>query len=229
MNSRFLRRSLSFFSASPFLLFGCILVSQPALSAKPQWPNQATFDRIDGNTVRFKNEQGKDPLPLETNLYDLEYISLLKPENTADLPFVVLAARSCADCTREKEIHIIRADGGKVSTFIYPGKIRDRRSGNILLDSRAFYGKCLKNRSADVYTVFQREKVDRKRSLRMSVYVAEAKEPQLHEELIITHPPQMAFTLSQVKSEQCREIQGFNRYASDKANLYDLYKNAENQ
>src|SRR5690606_18346983 len=63
----------------------------------------------------------------------------------------------------------------------------------------------------DVYVVFQDEKVDRRRYLQSSVYVAEAAKEIVREQLIERRPPRIKRTLARVRAKQCTEIKGRNR------------------
>jgi hypothetical protein len=105
---------------------------------------------------------------------------------------------------------MVRVDGGRSTHFVYPGRILDPKTRATLLESRAFFGRCLAGRG-ELYAVFQRERVDRRRSLQSSLFVAEPAADLIHEELIERRLPRLSFTLKRVRAKQCVEIDGRSR------------------
>lgn len=174
-------------------------------------PPLISIQRVEGNRVYFEGpESASVPKSLEISHPHFEPVGLLRPRSGH--PFLLLSASPCKNCEKQKFLQLIKTTGESKLTFVYPGKIRSSR-GRILMDSRAFYGNCLPDRS-DVYVVFQKERVDRRRYLQRSVFIAEVTETGVKESLIARRRPQIKDTLRRVKQKKCTEIKGFNRQTS---------------
>jgi hypothetical protein len=164
-----------------------------------------------GTEISYRMADGEPLKTLSTTLYDIKELGVLKADEEAAPPHLLVVAKPCASCNQEKGIYLIRFDGTQPMHFIYPGRIVDPKSRALLFDSRAFFGKCLSHEKGDVYVVFQREKVDRRRALQSSVYVAEPAKQFVEERLIERHMPRIRYTLHRVKAKQCHAIEGWNR------------------
>ncbi len=186
-----------------------------AASTRDLWADGVDVDHVDGTTIYYKpieGAQGKPnrvPAPLDTKLFDIKYLGPMV-STEGGLPFLLMSARPCSDCNEEKQIYAVRVDGGRSTHFVYPGKILDPKTRAVLFDARSFFGKCLPH-GEQGYIVFQRERLDRRRSLQPSVFVASAGKDFLEEKLIEHHLPGLNTTLAQVKRKQCVEIVGRNR------------------
>jgi hypothetical protein len=179
--------------------------------------SQVEFDRVEESTVYFKSASGAPLLkPLKTNLYDLSFLGSLRPSR-GGLPYFFFSGKPCQNCQVDKEIYSLRPSSEKPVTFVYPGKILDPASKKLLFESRAFFGQCLAHHQ-DVYVVFQRELVDRKRQRRLmsSVFIAEPGQDYFQENLIERRLPSLGRTLQLVRSKKCREIDGRNRFMLSK-------------
>lgn len=186
-----------------------------AASARDLWADGIDIDHIDGSTIYYKpieGAQGKPsriPAPLDTKLFDIKYLGPMSSEE-GGLPYLLMSARPCSDCNEEKQIYAVRVDGARSTHFVYPGKILDPKTRAVLFDARSFLGKCLPH-GGQGYIVFQRERLDRRRSLQPSVFTASAGKDFIEEKLIEHHLPGLNTTLAQVKRKQCSEIIGRNR------------------
>jgi hypothetical protein len=149
------------------------------------------------------------PPRLKTGLFDLSYIGSLQ-SNAGGLPYFLIDAKPCESCQDERKIYVVRPNGAKPTSFVYPGKVFEPKSHALLLESRAFFGECLPRKGAS-YVVFQKEKIDRRRSLQTSVFIAEAGKDYFDERLLERHLPSIATTLKLVKKKSCHEIPGRNR------------------
>jgi hypothetical protein len=200
-------------------------LTEPELPIQAQPDAPVAIDRVDGNTVYLKatgspTEGSTDPKPLVLDgLSDLQPIGVMRAAQGGK-PYVLVRAKPCKECKQEPAIFIAQVGGSKVSRFVEPGRILDYRNRSTLMESRAFYGHCLSSKSGDVYLVFQKEKVDRKRQPQQSVVVIEpiveaveggAMNDHLHETLIERHLPALSRTLHLVKGKVCREIESRNR------------------
>lgn len=171
-------------------------------------------DHIEETTVHFaKSADGSTPKPLKTDLHDLKYLSQLQGnDDGAPTPaYHLVTGRPCKDCLQDIGIYAFRASGGKPTAYIYPGKIFEPKTRQLVLESRAFYGRCLYREKNPVYVVFQREHVDRRRGMQSSVFVAQPGSDHMVERLIEARLPRVQDTLKLVKSKACREVPGRNR------------------
>jgi hypothetical protein len=193
-----------------------LLASGPALAAG----GVIEFDRIEENTLYFKASEGKSSLkPVKTELYDLKYLGPLRnpaalgtdTESSPGESYFMFSGRPCKNCLHDSGIYAIRATGGKPSAFVYPGKIIDSKSRSVVLESRAFFGRCLARKSEPAYVVFQKERIDRRHGMQSSVFIATPGEDHMDERLIERHLPRLQDTLRLVKTKACREIEGRHR------------------
>ncbi len=185
--------------------------------ANPAPSAELVLDRIEKQTVYLKNAEGQSLPPIKTALYELNFLGILKGEETAP-PYLVLTGRTCENCMEDKQVYLVKPDGGKPQTFVYPGKIFDPKTRKVLTDSRAFFGKCFPGRVAkdgklkDVYIEYRQERIDRRKFLQPSVFVAEPAELFLKEQLIeARRQPKLQNTVRLLKGKQCKEIEGRNR------------------
>lgn len=201
---------------TPFLL--CVLAAGISLLSHPsraddEWPEGVEVDRVEGGKIHFKNTASKRvPKSISTPLVDINFVSWLKPGDggTTAPPYPLFSAKPCNDCPQDRALYLLQATGRKPMQLVYPGKIIDPKTGVTVLDSRAFYGKCLSDKQ-DVFVVFQREHVDKRRSLQNSVFYAEPLKDKVEERLIERRMPKLDFTLKRVKAKQCFEIEGRKR------------------
>ena len=193
------------------------------------WPREMEIDRVENGVFHFRVPGGgSPPAPLTTRLEDAAAHGLLFSGDAGDPPYIVAEAASCRDCAgsgpvRAAEldpdhpmIYLIRADGAEGARFVYPGKVLSQK-GSTLLDSRAFFGECLYQRGP-VYVVYQKEKIDRRRYLQHSVFVATPGPGGVKEELITRtrKRPSLDSILRRVKGRTCQEIKGTTRHAARK-------------
>ena len=197
----------------PTLLALSFLALLPAARAESPGPE---LDHIDGETLVLKGLK-----PIATHLKDLKYLGLIKNEGAS---YVVVTGKNCAgnDCLEDRAVWLIPTEGThKSHQFIHPGKIVDPKSGVTLLDSRAFFGRCVPG-SGELYIAFQKDLVEKKRhkrrykSVEPSTYTAEPFKDGLKEKLteirsIKTLASHQRATLARVKQKTCFEIDGRNR------------------
>lgn len=176
-----------------------------------------SLDRIDGNTLIFQS--GK---PLKTNLFELKFLGVLR--ESGEPPFLVISGRNCKDCSTELQVHLVRRDGELTQTFVHPGKVTDPKTGNILLESRAFFGKCLPGQ-AESYVVLQKELIEKKRrgarirTTETSLFTAQPEAGRLSEKLtelrsVGSMTSRQREVLRQVKANRCTEVPGTSRLAT---------------
>jgi hypothetical protein len=179
------------------------------------------IERVENNVIHFKSEAGNSgtraPEPLAIQAHDLTPIGTIHAPTGS--PYFLLAGSPCKDCVQDRSIYVVRPgvpssqSPQSQMTFTYPGRIVDAKTGVVLVDSRAFYGKCLTGRG-DVYVSFQKERIPRKRrgiSTQLSVFVAEAGPDRIYEKLIDRGLPRIDQTLRMVRSKSCFEISGRHR------------------
>ncbi len=198
-------------------------------------PEPLTVEKIEGtksgSIFYFKTLTSQNSIaPLQTSLYEAKPLGFIKPPEPVG-PYLILSAKPCENCLHDQSIYLYNLAensvfGKKFSQYVYPGKIIDTKENKVVFDSRAFFGKCLpENRSLEkyfesqniqkpfkeFYIVFQKEKVDRRHGMQLSVFVAIPGQNYIHEKLIERHMPQLSWILQKVKSKQCHEIEGRNR------------------
>jgi hypothetical protein len=175
------------------------------------------FERLEGpDKIIFKSDSGNTPKEFKPGWVDLAYLGTLDPGNGAT-PYFLFSGKPCEKCPNDKALLLLRPPVGsnvaQLTSFVYPGKLFESRSKALALESRAFFGRCLPGRH-DVYVVFQKERVDRRRRLQESVMVAEAEAQHLNEQLIERHLPRLDTTLRLVRKKACHEVEGRNRVSS---------------
>jgi hypothetical protein len=183
-----------------------------------------SIDRIEGQRVFFKNEQDRSFVQsFDTQLFNLKNLGVLHTDTRKGSPYFLFEAKACQNCELENGLFLLRPSGGKISEYHFPGKTMDPKTHRPVLESRAFFGKCLKNRG-DVLVFFQAEKVDRRSHLQPSVLVSEAKENHLEEKLIEKQLPSLRSILKRVKNNSCHEIPGRQRFTNHRT--LDLHRRA---
>jgi len=189
-------------------------------------------DRVEGTRIHFKGGPGASvPPALDTGLTDITVLAHLpvtldasRPESgighqaePSDAPWVLLSAKPCKDCAMsEKDLFLIRPTTGEMHQINQPGKIIDPKAGQLIHESKGYYGRCVEGRRPGVF-VFQREKVDRKSRLASSFYAAETSPTVLTEVLLEKGFPSLKNTLKLTKQGVCTEIPGINRTITGKA------------
>jgi hypothetical protein len=191
-----------------------------------------SVDRVEGSKIHFKGSPGA-PLPpaLETGLTDIAVLAHLpvaidssRPESgighqaePSDAPWILISAKPCKDCgMSERDLFLIRPTTGEMHQINQPGKIIDPKAGQLIHESKGFYGRCVEGRRPGVF-VFQREKVDRKNRLASSFYAAETSPTVLTEILLEKGFPSLKNTVKLTRQGVCTEIPGINRSITGKA------------
>jgi hypothetical protein len=195
------------------LLTVLLLIQVPLAAAEANLPpaDLTTFDHFDesNGTLVFAAPSGTTPpKPLKLDLSEVKHLGTLHPPEGA--PYFLVSGKPCKTCQDQQAIFAIRPNERKPTAFVFPGKILDPKSRGLLLESRAFFGKCLPSHG-DIYIVYQQERVDRRNRLQASVLIGEAAKDHLNETLVDRHAPQLQTTLKMVKRKQCQEIEGRNR------------------
>jgi hypothetical protein len=210
--------------AVPSLLLGTLVPSWTAQAAPAG--DSIQFLRENGSFAHFStpNPAPSTPplevkVPLPAGISELTLIGGLQLESQH--PTFFFSVKNCAATPCQKNllsIHPVPKAPGSlpVQIYVFPGRILDARTGELVLESRAFLGKCHPN-YGEAYWVFQREKIDRKRGLVSSVFVAEARESEtstsfLAEKLIEKRrAPRVKALAPFIKQKKCIEITGIHR------------------
>jgi hypothetical protein len=198
----------------------------PALAA----PDLSTleFDRIQNSSLILKSPRG-DVTTYKTELLDASYVGTLLTK-AASSPYILLAAKPVSSdkhLSSERSLYLLRPQTENKLTqsqLVFPGKIVDPKSQGAILESRAFFGRCLPEwntaQKGDQYIAFHRERVDRRRGLQQSVLVIEVGPEGLIEKLHERNLPRLSDTLKPVNLKLCKEIEGRNRLMARRP--YDL-------
>ncbi|NDD92463.1 hypothetical protein EBZ37_10300 [bacterium] len=201
-------------SISPTLNLALALVALlgvPSLAAAEisKWDNLTAT--ATGSKVQFQSSgAGASVPPIDlTPLKELSVISWLRPASDST-PYLLLSGSSPENTDRA--LFIVRADGkNKPQRLTFPGKLLDPKTRETVHESRAFYGRCLASQEHDALVLYQRDRLDRKRGMHSSVYVAEASPNLLTERLLERRLPAIKNVQLRVKTRQCSEISGKNR------------------
>ncbi|MBI4925060.1 MAG: hypothetical protein HY843_03975 [Bdellovibrio sp.] len=203
------------------------------------------IDKIDGNVIYFKKPLNDNkPSSIKINLFEISFIGFLD-SNEIQKPLLLISAIPCANCLQDRSIYLINTEGTILSQFVYPGKIIDQKQNQIVYESRAFYGNCLstsknhgnlkkffpevsENFVGDMYLVFQKDKIDRRKKHAQSILMATPGKNYTYETLSERQPASIQAVLKKVKSKDCFEIEGRNRRMLTKAVL-DLKKQEDQE
>ena len=165
-------------------------------------------ESTDGSEVFFSHPVS----PLKVKAFQLKNLGVLRSEKAAT-PYFLFKGKECSDCKDANRLYLSRADGNYHTQFTFPGTVKHKKSGRTLFIGRAFFGKCVWRRG-EVFVVFQKEKVDRRRYLQHSVFIAELKNDKVQESILVRRRPRLKDTLKRVRRKTCTEIKGTNRLAS---------------
>ncbi len=180
--------------------------------------NKIDFDHLMDGTIYFRTSDSpphsSDLKTYKTSLSDLNYLGALRPSEGE--PYFLFTGKQCENCQGDRKIYVVRPTSPKPTPFVYPGKIFEPRTKALVLESQAFFGKCLPHRG-DILIIFQKEKVDRRPRLQSSVIIAEATQSYLAETLLERHLPSVQTALQFVKRKTCFKIEGRNRIMASKA------------
>jgi hypothetical protein len=201
------------------------------------------FDHAEGGVIHFKpsalNAEGSPepspstpvPPPVKTGLFDLKYLGPLKTSGGTqeDPAYFLFMGRPCENCPNDASIYAVRSNGGPTTGYVQPGKIFDHRSRALIMESRGFFGRCLRSRKEPVYIVFQKERIDRRRQPQTSVLIAEPGSDHMQERLIERHLPRVQDTLALVKAKACHEVEGRSRVMSSRPLDVNLRRKAQEE
>ncbi len=180
------------------------------------------FEKTDGSALYFKKEGDKEIPPVKTNLFEVSFLGLLRSSSPLK-PLVLVEGRPCQNCLQDKSLYLIFLDGQKATQLVYPGKIIDQKTNQVVYESRVFFGQCLgqhpkslkkyfptleEDFSGDVYLNFQKEKVDRRSHLQKSVFISVPGKTLVHERLLERNQPDLPSVLQKTKKKLCFEIPG---------------------
>lgn len=179
-----------------------------------------SIDHIEKSTVYFRGgPSGKETPPLSLDASNMTPIGMLRAVSGGN-PYFLVYGRPCKECVAESMILAFQATSPKLYKYVGPGRVIDHKTHSVVMESRAFWGRCLMRKSEDVLVVFQKERVDRKRAPQASVFFAEpavdavqAGKPleHLHETLLERHEPRIADTFKLIRSKACHEIESHDR------------------
>ena len=205
----------------PYLIviFSFILSNTGSLAtaSTPPLTQDIEFDHLEQNSIVFSSSKGGPLLkPLNTGLYELTFLGKLNSRESEIEPYFLFSGKTCDQCQEDRMIYAVRPSGGKPIGFVYPGKILEIKSKNLVFKSNAFIGKCLRNKPEDVLVIFQNEKIDRRNNLASSVLIVKPEKHYLQETLIEKNIPSLQITQKLAKTKACKEIEGRNRLTMNK-------------
>lgn len=173
-------------------------------------------ERIENGTFYLKTSKGETLKPFKTDLFDVKLFGILQSPNSKFPGAILFSANTCENCSPNPSLYLTFGQNGKPTQYVYPGKIIDPKNHATLFEGRAFFGQCIRGRAEDVYLVFQKDRVDRRRSLQPSVLIVQPGLDHLDEKLLERGFPRLDDTLRQVRKKECTEIAGRNRFMTKK-------------
>jgi hypothetical protein len=126
-------------------------------------------------------------------------------------PFNIYSGRRCHDCESNRSIYIHSAFEGRMTRgttrYRYPGRLYSHLDGQLVEDTRAFFGDCLPGHSASTAVWFVRTRRDRI-DWENEVQLVESLGSSLNIDTLKDPAPVVEPTLELVAQGRCREIPG---------------------
>jgi len=155
-------------------------------------------------TVVFRNR-----LEMRSDIVELEFIGQLSARNRP--PYNIYAGRRCHGCESNRSIYIHSAFDGRMTRrttrYRYPGRLYGRVDGQLVEESRAFFGDCLPGHSASTVVWFVRTRLDRV-DWENEAQLVESLGSSLNSSILKDPAPVIEPTLELVAQGRCREIPG---------------------
>ena len=155
-------------------------------------------------TVVFRNR-----LEMRSDIVELEFIGQLSARNRP--PYNIYAGRRCHGCESNRSIYIHSAFDGRMTRrttrYRYPGRLYSRVDGQLVEESRAFFGDCLPGHSASTVVWFVRTRLDRV-DWENEAQLVESLGSSLNSSILKDPAPVIEPTLELVAQGRCREIPG---------------------
>jgi len=155
-------------------------------------------------TVVFRNR-----LEMRSDIVELEFIGQLSARNRP--PYNIYAGRRCHGCESNRSIYIHSAFDGRMTRrttrYRYPGRLYGRVAGQLVEESRAFFGDCLPGHSASTVVWFVRTRLDRV-DWENEAQLVESLGSSLNSSILKDPAPVIEPTLELVAQGRCREIPG---------------------
>jgi hypothetical protein len=148
-----------------------------------------------------------------TTLYELKVIGELRTANK--LPYYILSGRGCHQCGANTSLYIHSPSDGSMRNereqthFSYPGKETNYMDGQLLFESRAFFGDCAAGHQNAV--IWFQKSIDDNRKWHSRVFVAQVNADRLSDGVLSDAVPNLSEAEAAVKAGGCREIPGINR------------------
>lgn len=155
-------------------------------------------------TVMFRN--GTE---IRSDVVDLQFIGQLAARDKP--PYIVFAGRRCYDCESNLSIYVHSPTSGRMTKrtkrYRYPGRLYSHVNGQLIEETRTFFGECLPGHSAATVVWFVRTRRDTP-EWRELVVLVESLGSSLNEETLADPAPSIEPTLTLVEQKRCREIPG---------------------
>lgn len=155
-------------------------------------------------TVEFRNRS-----LMRSDIVELEFIGQLSARDNP--PFNIYAGRRCHGCESNRSIYIHSALDGRMTRRTrrhrYPGRLYSRIDGQLVEETRAFFGECLAGHSAATAVWFIRTRRDRV-DWENEVELVESLGSNLRRDTLKDPAPHIDSTLELVEQGRCREIPG---------------------
>ncbi len=155
-------------------------------------------------TVLFRNGAA-----LQSEVVDLQFIGQLAARDKP--PYLIFAGRRCYDCESNLSLYVRSPTGGRMTggstRYRYPGRLYSHVNGQLVEETRTFFGDCVPGHSAATIVWFVRTRRDTLHWRDMSILL-ESLGSDLNEKTYSDPPLSIEPTLTLVEQNRCREIPG---------------------
>ena len=145
---------------------------------------------------------------MRSDIVDLQFLGQIPAGDKP--PYIVFSGRRCANCESNVSIYVSKP-GSRLSKgsdrYRYPGRLYSHINGQLIEETRAFFGECLAGHSAGTVVWFVRSRRDGAEWQDFTVLI-EVLGSGLNEETLRDPAPSIEPTLALVKQDRCREIPG---------------------
>jgi len=147
---------------------------------------------------------------LSTNLMFFKLIKVIKSKDNHS--FLFFSGRVCDQCDANTSLYVSSSDIGYFDRdserHRYPGKLRHYMSGELIEESRVFYGNCVS--SSEPVVIWYIKYKDSDGKWRKATVHVELKGKKPIESINSVNFNELSNTLTLVKSGSCAELQGID-------------------
>lgn len=173
-------------------------------SVKENYHTELPFTMPASTEIEFSNGH-----MATTDVIEFEFIDFVKSGH--DHTFIIFSGRTCSECDMNTSIYIKSVSESEYSNgrFRHPGKLVSYMDGELIEESRMFYGNCLEIGDPTIvfYTLF----LGNDGAWHKSVYDLDFDGNQIVKNPALVPYENLSQTELLVKSGKCREVWGATR------------------